>query len=111
MSSISYVLTVVPVSDLGQAIDFYTKLLGRPPELQPMEGVAEWQIGGSAWIQVSTGMETVGSTRSASRSGRSSTSVWSGWWRSRTRTATTSRRSRRRAKHWASGGAAPMKRT
>ena len=54
MSSISYVLTVVPVSDLGQAIDFYTKLLGRPPELRPMEGVAEWQIGGSAWIQVST---------------------------------------------------------
>ena len=60
MSSISYVLTVVPVSDLQRAMEFYSAFLGRGPDEEPMEGIAEWRVGDSAWIQVSTDTEGMG---------------------------------------------------
>lgn len=62
MSSISYVLTVAPVSDLEKSIEWYSAFFGREPDQRPMDGIAEWRMGASSWVQVSTGIEAVGRT-------------------------------------------------
>ena len=40
------------VSDHDAAVAWYERLLGREPDGRPMDGLAEWQITGTAWIQV-----------------------------------------------------------
>ena len=42
------------VGDLAAARAFYTELLGRPPELEPDEGLLEWAVvpGHETWLQV-----------------------------------------------------------
>ena len=44
------------VGDLAAARAFYTELLGRPPELEPGEGLLEWAVvpGQETWLQVAT---------------------------------------------------------
>jgi predicted enzyme related to lactoylglutathione lyase len=56
------VVGVLPVADFDAAISWYAKLLGRDPDLEPDEGVAEWQIAENAWIQVSANPEFAGKT-------------------------------------------------
>ena len=45
-------LAGVAVGNLTSAIGWYAKLLGRKPDLQPMEELAEWEFAGGGWIQV-----------------------------------------------------------
>lgn len=52
-SNYSSVIAVLYVSDYGEAVDWYGKWLGRVPDVTPDEGIAEWQLADSAWIQVS----------------------------------------------------------
>ncbi len=52
MSNIVNVVAVVPVKDHEKSVAWYSKLLGREPDLVPDEGVAEWQLADNAWIQV-----------------------------------------------------------
>ncbi|QXG74475.1 hypothetical protein KUM42_11235 [Modestobacter sp. L9-4] len=42
------------VGDLAAARAFYTALFGRPPELEPDEGLLEWAVvpGQETWLQV-----------------------------------------------------------
>ena len=42
------------VADLAAARAFYTELFGRPPELEPDEGLLEWAVvpGQQTWLQV-----------------------------------------------------------
>lgn len=55
MSNNNYtsVVSVLHVSDFGEAIGWYSKWLGRKPDVTPDENIAEWQLADNAWIQVS----------------------------------------------------------
>jgi glyoxylase I family protein len=49
---VEHVLAVVPVRDLAVATDWYTRLLGRAPDNNPMETLVEWQVVPGGWLQV-----------------------------------------------------------
>jgi predicted enzyme related to lactoylglutathione lyase len=44
----------IPVRDLGLAGAWYNAVLDRPPELEPVEGIVEYEFGG-VWIQLMSG--------------------------------------------------------
>jgi len=50
--AINHVLAVVPVADIDTARDWYEHLLGRTPDNHPMEGLAEWRVTDTGWLQV-----------------------------------------------------------
>lgn len=60
---IDHVLTVVPVRDIDVARDWYTRLLGREPDNNPMPGLIEWQVVPGAWIQVFRDADRAGHTQ------------------------------------------------
>lgn len=45
---------VIPVSDLPESRQWYSKLFGKPPDLEPFVGNVEFKLGG-AWMQISKG--------------------------------------------------------
>ncbi|MFI0469617.1 VOC family protein [Saccharopolyspora sp. 5N102] len=55
-------MAVVPVSDHAAAVAWYKQWIGRGPDVEPTEGVAEWQITDTAWIQVSQDPDAAGKT-------------------------------------------------
>lgn len=61
-SNIASVVGVLPVTDHATAVKWYQKWIGRVPDVEPMEGVAEWQLAENAWIQVSVDPEPAGRT-------------------------------------------------
>ncbi|WP_232666706.1 VOC family protein [Pseudonocardia sp. TRM90224] len=61
-SNFASVVAVLPVTDHEKAVAWYQSWIGRAPDLVPMEGVAEWQLTGNAWIQVSVDPEPAGRT-------------------------------------------------
>lgn len=62
IDAITAVIPVMPVKDFEMALAWYTKLLGRAPDLMPMEGVAEWQLADSAFVQLSQDEQRAGAT-------------------------------------------------
>lgn len=48
----THAFTGIPVTDIDVAVDWYTRLVGRPPDLIPNEDEAAWQLTDSAWIYV-----------------------------------------------------------
>ena len=60
--NINGVISVIPVKEFDKALDFYSRLFSRNPEIVPMDGVAEWQLLQGAWIQLSFDPEKAGST-------------------------------------------------
>jgi hypothetical protein len=50
--AINRVLAVIPVADFAAALAWYERLLGRPADIVPMEGLAEWHITETGGIQV-----------------------------------------------------------
>lgn len=56
------VVAVLPVTDHAASVSWYTKWLGRDPDVVPAEGVAEWQLAGAAWLQVGLNPEAAGHT-------------------------------------------------
>ena len=61
------IAAVVATNDFGAARAWYTRVLGREPDLEPVDGVAEWQIAATAWLQLIEDAERAG--RSAVRIG------------------------------------------
>lgn len=61
-NNVNSVISVIPVKNFEESLRWYKKLFGRDPDVVPMEGIAEWQIVESAWIQVSIDPENAGST-------------------------------------------------
>ncbi len=61
-SNLKSVVGVLPVDDHATAVDWYRKWIGRAPDVEPIEGVAEWQLVENAWIQVSADPEAAGQT-------------------------------------------------
>ena len=39
-------------SDLARSTDWFATLFGRPPDVTPMDGLAEWHHGGTAGLQL-----------------------------------------------------------
>jgi hypothetical protein len=52
-SNLTSVVGVLPVTDYANAVKWYQKWIGRAPDVEPTEGIAEWQLVKNAWIQVS----------------------------------------------------------
>ncbi|MEJ3652962.1 VOC family protein [Actinomycetes bacterium KLBMP 9759] len=61
-SNVASVVAVLPVTDHEKAVAWYRSWIGRAPDVVPMEGIAEWQLAGNAWIQVSLDPEAAGRT-------------------------------------------------
>ena len=58
--AIDHVLAVVPVADFEAAHAWYERLFGRPADNLPMDGLVEWRVTDSGWVQL---------TRDAGRAG------------------------------------------
>jgi hypothetical protein len=50
--AIKNALASVAVSDLRSAVEWYERVLGKPPDSRPMPEVAEWKFEGGGWLQV-----------------------------------------------------------
>ena len=50
--SIMNALASVAVNDLNSAVQWYEKVLGKPPKSRPMPEVAEWKFERGGWLQV-----------------------------------------------------------
>ena len=50
----------IMVTHLEPSVAWYEKLLDRPPDARPMEGLAEWKLPQGAWIQVYQDRERAG---------------------------------------------------
>ena len=50
--AIEHVLAVVPVSDVEESGAWYVRLFGREPDNRPMDGLIEWRVTGTGWVQV-----------------------------------------------------------
>ena len=46
------VAAVVATRDYVTARSWYSRVIGRDPDLEPIDGVAEWQITATAWLQL-----------------------------------------------------------
>lgn len=58
--SIEFPLAVVAVLDLAEAKEFYTRLLGRPADLEPMPTLAQWDFTPAGALQVVQSSENPG---------------------------------------------------
>jgi catechol 2,3-dioxygenase-like lactoylglutathione lyase family enzyme len=56
------VAAVIAVSDYAKARSWYSGLLGREPDLEPIDDVGEWQIAETAWLQLITDSDRAGKT-------------------------------------------------
>lgn len=45
-------LAGIMVTSLDTSVAWYEKVLDRPPDARPMDGLAEWKLPGGAWVQV-----------------------------------------------------------
>jgi catechol 2,3-dioxygenase-like lactoylglutathione lyase family enzyme len=50
--SLNDISAVVATRDYATARSWYSRILGRDPDLEPVAGVAEWQITATAWLQL-----------------------------------------------------------
>jgi catechol 2,3-dioxygenase-like lactoylglutathione lyase family enzyme len=50
--SVTHVFLGIPVVDRAGAIDWYTRLIGQPPDMLPNEREAAWQLAGAGWLYV-----------------------------------------------------------
>ena len=58
---ITTVMAEVAVSDHAAGVEWYSAMLGRPPDRRPMDGLAEWQLNPSGGLQVFEKLEGAGS--------------------------------------------------
>jgi hypothetical protein len=54
-------LASVAVKELNAAVDWYGRVLGKPPDSRPMPEVAEWKFERGGWLQVYQLPERAGS--------------------------------------------------
>lgn len=50
----------LPVPDLHHAVAWYQQLIGRPPDLEPAPGVAEFELTPRCWLQLLEGKKQPG---------------------------------------------------
>ena len=71
------IAAVVATADFAVAREWYARVLGRDPDLEPVSGVAEWQVAATAWLQLIEDAERAG--RSAVRIGVDDLGVHLAW--------------------------------
>lgn len=54
------VLAFIAVRDIRSAVRWYSMLVGRGPDTQPMEGLAEWKFEAGGWLQVNENRQLLG---------------------------------------------------
>jgi len=54
------IVAVAATSDFASARSWYSRVLERGPDLEPVDGVAEWQITDSGWLQLVSDPERAG---------------------------------------------------
>ena len=54
------VLAFIAVRDIDEAIRWYRIVLGREPDVRPMEDLAEWKFDGGSWLQVNENKQLAG---------------------------------------------------
>lgn len=54
------VLAALPVCEGVESIDWYSRFLDRSPDMEPVEGVAEWVLAPGATLQLVTRPESAG---------------------------------------------------
>jgi hypothetical protein len=50
--SVINVLAGVAVKDLQAAVPWYSEMFDRPPDVRPMDGLAEWEFENGGWLQL-----------------------------------------------------------
>lgn len=58
MSVVEHLFAGIPVADRDAAVQWYERLLGRPPDLVPNDHEAAWRLTDSGWICLYAGVET-----------------------------------------------------
>jgi predicted enzyme related to lactoylglutathione lyase len=58
--SVNRVLAGVAVADVDAALPWYERLLGRPADALPMEGLAEWHVPSGGVVQLVASAERAG---------------------------------------------------
>ncbi|MFV8051789.1 VOC family protein [Mycobacterium sp. 48b] len=71
------VAAVIATGRFEESRAWYTRLLDREPDLEPVPGVAEWQLTATAWLQVVT--DPTGAGRSAVRFGVDDLDTTAAW--------------------------------
>lgn len=62
--AITTLLAVVPMADFDAGLAWYGRLLGRPADERPMDGLAQWQVAGDGgWLQLFRDADRAGATR------------------------------------------------
>jgi predicted enzyme related to lactoylglutathione lyase len=52
MTEVEVLFAAVPVADLGGAVAWYTRLLGRPADIVPNDDEVMWRLADAAWLYV-----------------------------------------------------------
>jgi hypothetical protein len=50
--TVNDIAAVVATRDFPTARSWYSRVIGRDPDLEPVDGVAEWQLTATAWLQL-----------------------------------------------------------
>jgi predicted enzyme related to lactoylglutathione lyase len=58
---VTHVFAGIPVADRDEAVGWYERLAGRPPDLIPNEDEAAWQMSETGWIYVIADADRAGS--------------------------------------------------
>jgi hypothetical protein len=57
---IKNVLAYIPVRDIEDGTRWYKMLLGREPDVRPMEGLVEWEFEAGGWLQLNENRQLAG---------------------------------------------------
>jgi len=58
--AVEHLFAGIPVADRDDAVAFYERLTGRPPDLIPNESEAAWQLTPTSWVYVVVDTERAG---------------------------------------------------
>jgi catechol 2,3-dioxygenase-like lactoylglutathione lyase family enzyme len=56
------IAAVIATRDYATARSWYSRVMGREPDLEPIDGVGEWQIAATAWLQLAEDPDRAGRT-------------------------------------------------
>ena len=56
------IAAVIATNDYATARSWYVRVIGREPDLEPIDGVGEWQIASTAWLQLAEDHHRAGRT-------------------------------------------------
>ncbi|MES2476863.1 MAG: VOC family protein [Verrucomicrobiota bacterium] len=58
--NIKNALAGISVREIEAAAAWYRAVIGRPPDIRPMDGVAGWQFPGGGWVEIFEDSERAG---------------------------------------------------